>query len=1144
MEALRDIVDELMTALSPVIDAAQEPAELQALLANLGWTPNSAPQPLRDLVSAGADLVQAIGTDGNFETSKAIDAVKRLTEAINAITNNPDNAFPAGVDVATFKATIARDLLDYILVSYLLRHQTRIGAVLKLAGLIRLVETPAAGARQTHLHHLVAWNTLGKLFTDPAAGFRDVFDWTGAKPRLADAIADLAGLLESYGLTLEAFEPTPQLLAFVNMGAAAPLADDALGVALAFDATLTDGLDLEAGIQMLVFPATAARGPAIGLLPYARIQADTDIPLSDTLSLKVGGSADFSRGIAFIVASGAAPEAKADFLGGVTAIPPELKLGLRLKPVPGEPERVLLGAADASRLAINTIAFNVGARLVTATDLDVFVEAQLDGGRIVVKPAPDESDSFLATMLGSEGISADFSFGVRLSSRSGFGFTGAGGLEMSFPLHVALGPIEFQGLTLGLKPRGGDFDIEVGATVAGKLGPLAFVIERAGFKLIADFPDPPKDNLGPIDVSVGFKPPNGVGLSIDAGAVKGGGYLFFDFDREEYAGALELTIADFLSLKAIGLVTTRMPDGSRGFSLLIIITAEFSPGVQLGYGFVLIGVGGLLGLNRSVVLEALALGVRTGAVNGILFPVDIVANAPRILSDLRTIFPATAGRFLIGPMAKLGWGAGIVTLELGIIIEIPGNVAILGVLRLSIAGDDGASVLQLQVNFIGAIEFDKKRGWFFAALFESRLLTIAIEGEMGLLIAVGDQPNFLISVGGFHPQFTIPPLPFPSPRRIALNIIDTDYARIRAETYFAVTTNTVQMGVRAELFFGFSAFSVDGSFQFDALIRFKPPYLLVEVSARASLKVGGVGVFGIDLEFTLTGPGPWRARGSGSVSLLFFAIHKSFDETWGQTITTSLPPISIVPLLLEEVAKTSSWRALPPPEHNLLVSLRRLELPADALVLHPLGTLEISQNALPLGITLDRVGEQIPADANRLALNVTAGPLTKRRDASRSFAPAQFRNMSDAQKLSAPAFQDQPSGLELGVSGNELRTGHALKRSMRYELTTIDTLWRRSVQRFKDLGVSLFQHLLKNAPVAKSALSRARKRQLQPFADGVALGGDRYAVVSIDTNRSAEGTVDFASEAEAREWLRQRAARDPNERSKLHVVPSTERNAA
>jgi hypothetical protein len=1143
MDALRDIVDELITALAPVIDAAQDPARLQALLADLGWTPNAAPQPLRDLVSAGADLVTAIGPDGQFESSKAIDAVKRLTEAIDAIANNPDNAFPAGVEVATFKATIARDLLDYILVAYLLRHRTRIGSLLKLAGLIRLVDTPTAGARQSHLHHLVAWNKIGTLFSDPAAGFREMFDWAGAQPRLAEAIADLAGLLESYGLVLEVFQPTPQLLAFVNTGATASLADDALGVGLAFDTALTEGVDVEAGVQMLVLPPTAARGPAIGLLPYARIQADTAIPLSDTLSLTIGGSADFSQGVALIIAPGVAPEAKADFLGGVTSVPPEVKLGLLIKPAPGDPERVLLGAPDASRLAIQTIGFNVGARLVSATDLDVFVEAQLDGGRIVVKPAPDESDSFLAMMLGPDGISAAFDFGVRLSSRSGFGFTG-GGLEMSFPLHVALGPIEFQGLTLGLKPRGGDFDLEVGATVAGKLGPLAFVIERAGFKLIAAFPDPPKGNLGPIDMSIGFKPPNGVGLSIDAGAVKGGGYLFFDFDREEYAGALELTIADFLSLKAIGLVTTRMPDGSKGFSLLVIITAEFSPGLQLGYGFMLIGVGGLLGLNRSVVLEALALGVRTGAVNGILFPVDVVANAPRILSDLRTIFPATADRFLIGPMAKLGWGAGIITLALGIIIEIPGNIAILGVLRLAIAGDDGDSVLQLQVNFIGAIEFDKKRGWFFAALFESRLLTIAIEGEMGLLIAVGDQPNFLISVGGFHPQFTVPPLPFPSPKRIALNIIDTDYARIRAETYFAVTTNTVQLGVRAELFFGFSAFSVDGSFQFDALLRFKPPYLLVQVTARASLKVGGVGVFGIDLEFTLSGPGPWRAQGSGSISLLFFSIHKSFDESWGEAITTALPPIAIVPLLLEELGKTENWRALPPPEHNLLVSLRRLDLPADAMVLHPLGTLEVSQNALPLGITIDRVGEQTPSDANRLGLSVAAGPLIKRRDALRSFAPAQFRNMSDAQKLSAPAFQDQPSGLELSVAGNELRTGHAVKRSMRYELTTIDTLWRRSVRRFADLSATLFGHFVKGASIAKNPLSRARRRQLQPFTDAVLVDGDRYAVVAIATNRAADETAYFGSEAEAREWLRDRAAQDPNDGSRFHVVPSTERNAA
>ena len=47
-----------------------------------------------------------------------------------------------------------------------------------------------------------------------------------------------------------------------------------------------------------------------------------------------------------------------------------------------------------------------------------------------------------------------------------------------------------------------------------------------------------------------------------------------------------------------------MPDGSPGFSLLVIITAEFGAGIQLGFGFTLLGVGGLLGLNRTMRLDA------------------------------------------------------------------------------------------------------------------------------------------------------------------------------------------------------------------------------------------------------------------------------------------------------------------------------------------------------------------------------------------------------------------------------------------------------------------------------------------------------------------------------------------------------------
>src|SRR5439155_18900084 len=101
------------------------------------------------------------------------------------------------------------------------------------------------------------------------------------------------------------------------------------------------------------------------------------------------------------------------------------------------------------------------------------------------------------------------------------------------------------------------------------------------------FPADRRGNLGPVQIGFKFKPPKGAGLTVDAGVVVGGGYVFFDPDRGEYAGVLELALAEILTVKAIGLITTRMPDGTPGFSLLIILTAEFGAGIQLGFGFTL-----------------------------------------------------------------------------------------------------------------------------------------------------------------------------------------------------------------------------------------------------------------------------------------------------------------------------------------------------------------------------------------------------------------------------------------------------------------------------------------------------------------------------------------------------------------------------
>jgi hypothetical protein len=337
-------------------------------------------------------------------------------------------------------------------------------------------------------------------------------------------------------------------------------------------------------------------------------------------------------------------------------------------------EIILIGTPGGTRLALQGLGISWFARNPQGK-LDLGFEGQIHALRLVITGG--EGDGFLQKILSGLNVQAEAALGLGVSLLSGFTFQGGAKLALEVAVHIELGPLRIDGLRLALGLKSDRISLEAGAVLQLNLGPLKAVVENIGLQAGLLFQ---QGNLGPADLDLGFKPPNGVGLSVDAGVVKGGGYLFFDFEREEYAGALELVFSGFLTLKAIGLITTRMPDGSKGFSMLIIITAEFGTGLQLGFGFTLLGVGGLLGLNRTMQLQPLVEGVRTGSVNNILFPQDVIANAPRIISDLRTIFPPQEGKFLIGPMAKLGWGTPtLISLSLGIIIEIPGNIAILGV---------------------------------------------------------------------------------------------------------------------------------------------------------------------------------------------------------------------------------------------------------------------------------------------------------------------------------------------------------------------------------------------------------------------------------------------------------------------------------
>jgi hypothetical protein len=806
----------------------------------------------------------------------------------------------------------------------------------------------------------------------------------------------------------------------------------------------------------------------------------------------------------------------------------------------------IVGAPGGSRLSTRQFILRAGAgfawNAATGQGQGSFtIAGQVKYGKLVISLSG--ADGFLSKVLSGFWLESDFEVGLGFSTKDGLFFQGSATLEIQLPMHVSLGPVDLSALTLTAGLAADALPLGLALDIKAMLGPLQAVIEQVGITGNLRLPADHHGNAGPVDFSLAFRPPKGVGLSIDAGVVKGGGYLFIDADRGEYAGALELTFSGFLALKAIGIITTRMPDGSQGFSLLIIITAEFGTGIQLGFGFTLLAVGGLIGLNRTMRLQALMDGIRTGAIESIMFPHDVIANAPRIISDLRAIFSPQEGRFLIGPMAKLGWGTPtLISISLGIIIEIPpGNIAILGILKVALPADDAALII-IQVNFAGALEFDKKRLYFFAALFESRIVFVTIEGEMGLLAAFGDDANFVVSVGGFHPQFNPPPLPFPSPRRILVSLVNSPIARVRIEGYFAVTSNTVQFGAAAELFFGLDAVNVQGHIAFDALFQFSPFMFIIHIAASFSVNVFGIGLFSIDIDASLEGPSPYHVSGHASISLLFFDISVDIDVTWGESTPTTLPPIEVMPLFIAEFNKDANWRALPPPSSNLLVTLRKLPEDEAALVLHPVGVLRVSQRALPLDLKLDKVGNQKPSDVNRLAVGVAGGGLAKRADAPESFAAAQFQDMSDADKLSRPAFQPMHGGIDLGVTGADQRSSKMVKRIVRYDTTIIDSNYKRFSRRFFGFNAALFQFFLNGASVTRSEMSRAYKKRLRPFEDKIEVAHEQYTVAFQANNKAySTASATFDSEAMARDFMARTVDADPELADTLHVIPAYER---
>jgi hypothetical protein len=1014
-------------------------------------------QALTNLMLAVKDVV-----DEMKNLTNAVKAVPGL--ALNFVNNAPLNDIPLR-------------LLDYLIYEDLYARHPKLFGVLLLMGILdeKALTADATKFQPACNLKVVKWERIPRYMTEPGAVIDELYNWSD------DFDSDL--FVKRFEIFLKAMAiPGGVYKQSANVKAALGNTTNDLNELRTpiFQKGIYPGVHTLLGVNFTPAEVKSGKKKGIAVIPYFVGSLQTTFDINEKWEALLNTSLTLDAGVGLILRPPFAMEIlNTIFTAPANAATIDASLTGQQKKVNGSiPAINIFGSETSTHMSMKDVSTKIFAKS-SSRGQDAGIEISIKAIEIAL--SPDGGDSFLAKILPEEGINATFGLGMGISLLNGFYFTGSSSIEIQLPVHISLGPIEIDSILIAIKPENRKIPIDIAATIRAELGPIKLVVENVGVTTTLSFPANNSGNLGVVDAQLGFKPPNGVGISIDAGIVKGGGYLFLDFDKGEYAGALQLSIEGFLSLNAIGLITTKMPDGSPGFSMLIIITAEFMPAFQLGYGFTLIGVGGLLGLNRVVLLDPLRDGVRTGAINNIMFPTDVVTNAPRIISDLKAIFPVKEGYFLVGPMAKIGWGTPtLISLSLGVIVQLPDpKIAILGVLKIALPTEE-VSILKLQVNFLGTIDPANMLITFDASLFESHLLYIMkLTGDMAVRLKWGDKPDFILSAGGFHPDYE-PTMSMPTLQRLGIVILNQDYARIKVETYFAVTSNTVQFGAKADCYFGLDGFSVYGDIGYDALIQFSPFTFQANASANFTIDTA-VGDASVYVRALLKGPTPWYVNATGGLKICGIKFEANFEHEWGQSNNDVLPSIAIRQKVIDEFTKNEVWHTELPEGKIQLASIANSAADGTTppLVIHPYGSLIVSQKFIPFKLTLDKIGNQTISDVNKVSISKVAVGTTQAAltDVKDNFATAQFKNLSDAKKLSLPSFEKMCCGVNASFAqgSTDFEMGTSLRRSLAYEQIFVDKDEKKRPDLYKPNN---FKDLLNGTYIKKSKLSDAYSKKL------------------------------------------------------------------
>lgn len=639
----------------------------------------------------------------------------------------------------------------------------------------------------------------------------------------------------------------------------------------------------------------------------------------------------------------------------------------------------------------------------------------------------------VASLLGGAGGSAQADVVFGLDTSRGLTLGGSAGTRAVVPARRKAGLLDLREVALELPP-GAAGTIDVASTINAQLGgAINAVVDGAGLRVTID---PAAASSGNNPLSVAVKPPRGIGITLDTGLVRGGGFL--EARSGGYGGALELRLGP-VDVRAVGLLTLEPQ-----FALVVVMSVGFVPPIDLTFGFTLNAVGGVVGVEHRVDTDALRASLPAGGLDHILFPADPVAAAPAILTTLEQVFPVDEGSIVIGPMIEIGWGRPIsfLTAQIGVLVSLPDPaILVIGRVRVAVPAPE-LPIVDLRAVVYGEITPDHLL--ILMSLNGSRIAQFSVFGDMGFLLRWGGSPELALSAGGFHPRYA-PPRELTGLQRLGMDLSPPFLLSLRSESYFAVTTNSVQLGARIDMHAGLDVADISGHFAFDALVLFAPRFgFMLDISVGLAARVEGVTLAGVHMQLQLEGPAPWRAQGSAEVTILFAPIPIDVGPiTWGDA--DNPPPAPADPRQLVRDAlhhNPGAWQALMPPDADRVVHLKPAAPSDTEVTVHPMGLFDVRQHAIPLETVIVRVGANpVPEGQRRVHFGVplvNGIPASAVSEVTDLFSAGVYLDLTEDQKLSRPAFEPMPAGARIRPDGERVDFDASREAELRYETFVCD----------------------------------------------------------------------------------------------------------